>query len=279
MSKNILKRKLIKWPAILCMMLLFMMVLFHSDAAFAQAQSTFIKVGRFWASASDGGSNQPVDFTAGWFPADYNVIGNTMRWGECYTGGQIWLAAKDYSYEGNVVPYSLFVAYPPDQPQGMIIDSLSTATRYGYKTSIVNAEDVTLDWYTDIDPSMMVGNSDQTVTYTTGYSNGVELKRTILAFSNQNHDDYIITDLEFTHKGDQTLNDFVIFMKQQESGTQRANGRNPDPNSDEEWKSQTQWLHYYGARPGVNGGRFYMLQNNLTWAINLPRSTIRCNPK
>lgn len=257
MRNNILKRKLSKWPAILCMALLLMIVLFDSEAAFSQAQYTLIKVGRFWASASDGGSNQPVSWTAGWFPADYNVIGNTMRWGECFTGGQIWLAAKNYSYEGSVVPYSLFVAYPPDIPEGMIIDSLSSATRYGYETSIVNGKDVTYDWYDDIDPSMMVGNSDQTVTYTTGYGNGVELKRTILAFSNQNHDDYIITYLEFTHKGDQTLNDFVIFMKQQESGTQRANGRNPSPSSDEEWKSQTQWLHYYGARPGDSLRIFY----------------------
>lgn len=257
MRKNSLTRKLVTCSVILYMMLFFMLILSYFDAAFAQSNYTFIKVGRFWASASDDGSNQPVDFGADWFPTDYNVIGNTMRWQECYTGGNIWLGAKDYTYEGSVVSYSLFVPEPPDHPEGIIIESLSSATRYGYKTSIVNGIDVTLDWYDDIDPSMMVGNSDQTVTYTTGYSNGVELKRTLLAFSNQDHDDYIITDLEFTHNGDQTLNDFVIFMKQQESGTQRANGGNPGPSSDESWRSQTQWLHYYGARPEDSLRIFY----------------------
>ena len=257
MRQKILEKKYTFRPLFLGTIILLLLGLGFSDMAIGQVQTTLIKVGRFWASASDGGSNTAVDFTGGWFPADYNVIGNTMRWGESYTGGSIWLAAKNYNYEGQVVPYSLFVPTPPDQPEGMTTEPLQTATRYGYQPSEVNFENVTLDWYNDVNPSMMAGNSDQTVTYATRYQNGVELKRTILAFSNQNHDDYIITDLVFEHKGDQTLNDFVIFMKQQESGTQRANGRNRGPNDNEEWKDQTQWLHYYGARPGDSLRVFY----------------------
>jgi hypothetical protein len=257
MKKDMFKQELIKSPSIFCMMLLFVIELLYCDVAFTQSEFTLIKVGRFWTSATDRGNTQSVSFTGGWFPADFNTIGNNMRRNECITGGSIWLASSNYTHEGNVVPYAMFVPVPPSQPDGMIVDPLSTATRYGYKLSVVDFEDVTLDWYNDIDPSMMVGNSDQTVTYSTRYQNGVELKRTILAFSNQNHDDYILTELEFTHKGDQTLTDFVMFMKQQETGIERANGRNPDPKDDEEWKSQTEWFHYYGARPGDSLRIFY----------------------
>jgi len=251
-------RKFSRGPAIRWLLLFAGIGVFWCQVAIAQSNSTLIKVGRYWASANGNGSNYAVNYTGAWFPADFNVIGNTMRWSECITGGDIWLAAKDYNYNGSTISYSLFVPNPPGPlDYDIIVEPLETATRYGYATTQVNDEDVTLDWYTDVNPSMLVGNSDQTVTYATRYQNGVELKRTILAFSNQNHDDYIITDLEFTHNGTQTLNDFRIFAQTRETGTQRANGRNPGPGSGEDWKDQTQWVHYYGARPGDSLRIFY----------------------
>ncbi len=257
MRKQILHKRLLFSPLSLGMVILLLFTLLFWDPATAAVKSTLIKVGRYWANASDGGGNVSADFTSGWFPADINAIGNNMRWGECYTGGNIFLAASNYNYQGETVPYSLFVPSPPDKPEGDNVEPLQSYTRYGYKQSYVNFEDVTLDWYGDIDASKMIGNSDQTVTYTTRYENGVELSRKVVAFSNQYHDDYIITELDFTHKGDQTLNDFVIFMWQQESGTQRANGRNPSPDDNEGWIDQTEWLHYYGAKPGDSLRIFY----------------------
>lgn len=258
MKEKIFKRRINNWTPVLRLVTLMMMALFFSKFTFAQDNSTLIKVGRYWASANGNGSNFAVNYTGAWFPADYNVIGNTMRWSECNTGGDIWLAAKYYNFNGSTIPYSLFVPNPPGPiDYDIIVDLLETATRYGYKQSVVDFEDVTLDWYNDVDPGKMVGNSDQTVTFATRYENGVELERTILAFSNQNHDDYIITELTFTHNGTQTLNDFVIFAQTRESGTQRANGRNPGPASGEDWASQTQWVHYYGARPGDSLRIFY----------------------
>jgi len=256
MKIKIFNKSINSWSSLLGSVMLFILVFYSSESAVAQTNSTLIKVGRFWASASDKGGNVPVTFTGGWFPADYNVIGNTMRWAECFTGGAIWLAAKDYEYKGANVPYSLFIPNPPSG-EGSTTATLESATRYRNQPTEVNYEDVTLDWYNDVDPSKMIGNSDQTVTYATQYQNGVELERTITAFSNQNHDDYIITELTFTHKGTQTLNDFVIFGQVRETGTERANGRNPGPASGEGWKHQTQWLHYYGARPGDSLRVFY----------------------
>ena len=258
MQEKIYKKHINSWSLVLRSVMIMMMALCFSKVTFAQGNTTLIKVGRYWGSASETGGNANISFTSGWFPGDYNVIGNTGKWAVCSTGGSIWLAAKDYIYNDSTIPYSLFIPNPPGPiDYNPIVDSLETATRYGYKPSEVDFEDVTLDWYNDVDPGKMLGNSDQTVTFTTRYENGVELKRTIVAFSNQNHDDYIITDLTFTHNGTQTLNDFVIFAESQESGIQRANGRNPGPSSDEGWAKQTEWVHYYGARPGDSLRVFY----------------------
>ena len=214
-----------------------------STSARAQ-QNTAVRVGRFWSVVTEHGGLSALSLDSGWFPNDYNVVGNETGAGSSATGGNIYLTTTNW--EG----ISKVVAAPvsSENPQGTVVTPLKSYLRYALPENKINGESVKPPSFGEEAPEKMVGTSNQVVENTFKYAIGVEAHRRVYAWSQDAHDDYIITEVTFTNVSDQVLTDFAISMQVGRNDWVSANGDNPDPSglSGTTWK----WHHYYGGRPG-----------------------------
>jgi hypothetical protein len=61
-----------------------------SDPASA-TEISFVKIGRFWTVATDNGGRPEASIAAGWWPNDFNTIGNSASSGVSVAGNNITL--------------------------------------------------------------------------------------------------------------------------------------------------------------------------------------------
>jgi hypothetical protein len=211
----------------------------------AEAQeNAVIKTGRFWSVVADHGGLGTTSLGAGWFPNDFNTVGNSTGAGSSVTGGNIYLTTTNWNGIGKVVCAPLSA----ENPQGTVVSPLESYARYGLPESLLNRENVTQPQLGQIAPDQIIGTADQMIENTFEYAIGVQAHRRVWAWSRDAHDDYLITEVTFTNTSDQVLTDFLISMQIGRNDYTRANGSNPSPSglSGTTWK----WHHYYGGRPG-----------------------------
>lgn len=227
----------------LSVLILFMFTIFFAKDISAQVQ-TPIKVGRFWSVVTDHGGGGNISLTSGWFPADYNVVGNDLGNTSSHTGSGICLFTTDW----NSIPKAGFVPRSELNSSGTVVVPLKSYVRYGYPSNTVNFNDVNSSSYGEVNPGELIGTADQVVTATHKYACDVEAQRTILGWSQDKHNSYIISDIVFKNVGNQVLNNFYIGMHQTSNDEVWANGHNPGPASGVIKSGTSRWYHYYGAR-------------------------------
>ncbi|MFB0516566.1 MAG: hypothetical protein ACETWG_08175 [Candidatus Neomarinimicrobiota bacterium] len=224
------------------------------------AQTAVIRANRVWCGMLEDGGTGFFQYSSSWFPADYNCMGPSMEQGSGMTGSNITMACTNW-IDPNGTLIAKAVIRPVDVYSNWYVDSpMTDYIRWAYPTSIVNFQDVTLTEWGEVDPTKMVGTSDQTAEVTTVNSLGVEIKRKVFAWSQQFHDNYIVVDLVLTNRSGETLNNFYVSMHQAPFYWRKAKGStdNPDIPDQDVVERAACWHHYYGARPGDSLRVFYM---------------------
>lgn len=230
------------------------LLLMGGTAQLTQAQ-VFIKSSRVWSIAMGNGSPAAAgSVTSGWLPNDYNIVYN-QGYATPATGGSLDLFVRNWTHPetGEVIEKVIAGPVSKQNPEGTIINPIKSYVRYLQPLNTVNDEEVTQAQYGEPGSKKLVGTSAQTVESTFGYVIGVEAHRKAFTFSNQNHDDYIVVDVVFTNKSDQTLEDFAIGFDVPSYGTSWGSNPNPAGLS----SSNNRWYHYYGATPTDTQRVFY----------------------
>lgn len=218
--------------------------------------TVFVKVGRYWVNVTDDGSASEASLTAGWFPADFNVTGNATSDGSCSGGGNLDLMVTNYvDSEGATLQKVINSSVSKVNPDGTVITPLSSSVRYGLSADSVNEVDVAALPYGEVAPDKMIGTSEQVVDNTYEYAIGVQAHRRVFAWSQPNHNNYVVVDVTFTNTGDQTLNNFTVNLELAEMDYRYANGSNPSPSG--LGTDSYRWRHYYGALPSDSQRVFY----------------------
>jgi hypothetical protein len=204
-----------------------------------------LKVGRFWTPAANIGDQniQRGIATSGWFPGDFDVGANN---GKRYAvlGCTNWTGP-----DGTV--YETATCCPASQlnPTGTVVTPLNSWVRYALPKNEIKGVDARELSYGVENPSMMIGTCDQVIENTYEYGLGVQAERKIFAWSQENHDDYYVTDVTYTNISSQTLENLYIYHSYSPVyDGMRSYGGNPgySASGDHRWS----WCHYYGSRPG-----------------------------
>jgi hypothetical protein len=203
-----------------------------------------MKVNRVYCGVIESGGVGAFNYGSGFFPADYNAQGPSMEEGSGLTGSSINMATTNWT-DPNGVLISKVAIRPVDiYSAWSVVSPLENYTRYGYPGNVVNFEDNTLEDFATVDATKMKGTSDQTVYVTTQNALGVEIKRTIFAWSQKFHDNYIVVDLELTNRSGGTLNDFYFQMTQSPFYWRLAKGSNPGIPAQDQFNRSAAWHHY-----------------------------------
>lgn len=249
-----LKSLLIKYT-ILAIVLIF--VFAPKDGVTQGFDTEMTKTGRIWAVASALGLGQAAtSAAAGWFPADFNIAvcsGNDGNAG----ARTITIYLRNYQLNPDSVIEKIGVnpidGRFPDYPNGIVLDPIKSYVRYDYAKNTVDGELVQTVPLGQIDPGKMIGTSDQLISVIYKYPIGVKAERKIFAWSQENHDDYLVVDFTFTNESDQTFQD-VMFT--QEWGLPDYSwGQNPPPSG--LTPDHYAWWHYYGAMPSDSQRVYY----------------------
>ena len=240
--------------------LFYIVVILGSLISEISAQNTaIIRANRSWCGMIENGGTGSFNYGGGWFPADYNCMGPGMEGGNSMTGTGIITACTNWlDPDGATQPKG--VTRTSDGYVVNVISPLTNYIRWGYSTNIVDFDDVTLDNWGEVNPSGLVGSSDQTARATYVNGMGVEIQRTVFAWSQQFHDNYIVVDLLLTNTSGTTLENFYVSFAEAPYYLRKAKGGNPSvPAADRVGVDRNAaWHHYYGARPGDSLRIHYM---------------------
>ncbi|UCH62514.1 MAG: hypothetical protein JSU77_12045 [Fidelibacterota bacterium] len=224
------------------------------------AQTAVIRANRVWCGILEDGGTGNFVYSASWFPADYNCMGPSMEQGSGMTGSTITMACMNWTDpNGTLIPKAV-IRSVDIYPNWAVVDSMTNYIRWAYPTSVIDYQNVTLSEWGKVDPTKMIGTSDQTAEVNTVNSLGVEIKRKVFAWSQRFHDNYMVVDLVLTNTSGETLNDFWVSMHQAPFYWRKAKGSTDDPGipDQDEVERGACWHHYYGARPGDSLRVFYM---------------------
>jgi hypothetical protein len=225
------------------------------QAARADGKSATIRVNRIFGGVKDDGGVGQFSFGSSWWTADYDNQGNSMENGDGVTGSYITMAATNWTDpNGKLIPKAVIRSIDVyTMTPAIVTKAMTNYFRWPlpvYKVNSTSAQ-ISLEAGAAVDPTKMVGNSDQTVTVTGKNAMGVEIQRKLFAFSQNFHDNYIVCDLVLTNKSGKTLTDFYAgFYSGDISYIRRANGSNPSIPGADAVNAAIGWHHYYGAKPG-----------------------------
>ena len=229
---------------------LVMIFLFTSDI-FSQA---LIRVNRLWGEVVESGGNRGINYTNGDLNlfSDYAAYGCRFQGTEGFFSGFVITATDNWN--GNV---GVFSPVESDLPEGKVVEPLENYSRYANPNYTVISGGVTtmppgneLGGAT-VDPSKCLGTSDQTVTVTNEYTNGVTVQRKVIAWGQNLDNNYSIIDLTFTNSTNTTFTNFYVFLHNGEYPLIQADGRNPSVASIDQYANSNtprKWYHYYGAK-------------------------------
>ena len=223
-------------------------------------QTAVMRANKAYCGIIENGGTGRFAYGGSFFPADYNCMGPSMEEGNGMTGSQITTAARNWT-DPNSLLIPKAVIRPVDVYSAWsVVSPLTNYLRWGYPTNIVDFNEISLVDWGEVDPTKMIGSSDQTAQVTTVNAMGVEIQRKIFAWSQQFHDNYIVVDLVLTNQSGGSLDSFYVSLHEAPFYWRKAKGStgNPAiPDQDEVDRSAC-WHHYYGARPGDSLRVFYM---------------------
>ncbi len=252
------------------LILLFIIVLLQSEinSQTPELATALIKVGRVWGGVVANGDQATFDFRAGFFPNEFDILQFRGQQSDNYFGSGFRMAATDWlSPDDSLYPGAIFGPKNDFYPAGKVIVPLTSFIRYSYPEQIINSNPVQIPNYTVYDPTKFSGGTyDQVIEVTSKNVLGVEVKRRVLAWSQNFNDNYVIVEVELTNVGvdkpngtvyQDTLRNFYFGMSQGMANNYYSYGTNPAPPSSERPNYQYVWQNYYGARPGDSLRVFY----------------------
>lgn len=227
-----------------------------------RAQTAYIRCNKFWGGINANGQNSAITYSAADLNtfADYGAVGLRLNGTESNLGGYVVVACKDWvdPATNTLIPYAVFPPVHQGFANGKVVTPMKNYVRYAspvdsvyYQSTKYKLTAPNFGSGATVDPSNCIGTSDQTITVTNEYYCGVQVTRKVLAWSQQYHDNYVITDLTFTNVSSDTLHDFYIFFQDGIYYIARADGTTPSIAAvDQYYNNNTprRWYHYYGSR-------------------------------
>ena len=251
----------IKYISILyLLMLLFNTVLIAQDPNLAVEQT---KISRIWGGIAANGDKATLDFRAGFFPNDFDLIQHRGQGSENYFGSGFRLACTDWTApDDSFFNAAVFGPVNDYMIYGEVTEPITNYLRYKYPDFTVNGSPTGLGDFGIYDPSQFSGGTyDQIVQSTYINVLGVEVKRKLLFWSQTFNENYFIIEVELSNIGYQgppdTLKNFFLSMNMGVANNYYSDGTFPSLPGNERPKYSYVWQHYYGAREGDSLRVFY----------------------
>jgi hypothetical protein len=225
-----------------------------------ERETASIKLGRLWVGVAANGASATFDYLAGFFPNDYDVLGNRGQNSEAYGGMGFLFATTDWRTPADTIrPVAVFGPTNSQyMPIGKVVAPLKSYIRYQFPEQVVDYKPVTLVYQGTQDPSKFDGHSyDQLLEVTTEHVFKIYVKRTIMAWTQSFNDDYVIVDVELTNFGTDTLKSFYVNMNEGNKNMQVSSIKTPYPAAGDLPVLPATWMHYEGGRVGDTMRVFY----------------------
>jgi hypothetical protein len=225
---------------------------------FAQEGVATIKVGRFWAVQTEAGALGPVNFSAGWWPGDFDVVAQETHQGSSATGIIYLLTGEWETPDGEILNKVVNGLKSVRNTAGTVIEPQRSYVRYPYPSNTQQLEQYRPNPIGEVNPEKLnelCGTCSQAVTVTNEYIIGVQAQRNVYAWTQDNHDDYIVNEIVFENVTDETLDPFWIYMSITIGDFEKAFGNNPSPGRIGDQNDH--WAHYYGGAPSDSQRVYY----------------------
>jgi hypothetical protein len=228
------------------------------------------KIGKIWGGVAANGDRLTLDFRAGFFPNDYDLLQHRGQGNENYLGSGYelactgWTGPDDSLFSAAVFgPINDYILY------GNVKVPITNFLRYKYSDHSINNVPLAITDFGTHDPSKFsTGTYDQIIESTYKNVLGVEVSRKMMFWSQSLNDNYLIIEVELTNTGvdhvnqggdttvvEDTLRNFYFSMSMGNTNNYYSTGITPSlpdrPNYGYLWQ------HYYGARPGDSMRVFY----------------------
>lgn len=253
--------------------LIILLILISSVSVFSQDPNLEIaqtKIGRIWGGVAANGDKLTLDFRAGFFPNDYNLLQHRGQGNENYFGSGFklactnWTAPDDSFFTAAVFgPINDYILY------GNVKVPITNYLRYDYTDVSINQLPIDIASFGTYDPTKFSdGTYDQIIETTYKNILGVNVHTKLLFWSQSFNDNYYIVDVELTNTGvdhpgpsgdtttvEDTLHNFYFNMSMGNTNNYYSVGISPTlPNRP---NYGYLWQHYYGARAGDSMRVFY----------------------
>lgn len=237
--------------------------IFFITSAAIPAQTTpesaiaLMKMGKLWAGVTANGGNATFEYRAGFFPNDYGVLGQRGQYAEAYTAAGIRLATTNWynpdPLVDSVESASVYRMVNEYLPKGKVVTPLTNYIRYKYPAQTLDFTPIELQDMGDYNPSYEEFQNhtfDQIVEVKNEHIFGVTIDRKMMSWSQNFHDDYIISDVVFENESNVTYENFYVSFQENTYNIYFSNGSNPAPAEGEDINHEMTWQHYYGGREG-----------------------------
>jgi hypothetical protein len=228
------------------------------------------KITRIWGGIAANGDKLTLDFRAGFFPNDYNLLQHRGQGNEIYLGSGFRLACTNWTApDDSVYPAAVFGPINDYILYGDVRVPLTNYLRYKYAEFSVNRLPLDINNFGTYDPSKFTNGTYDQIVHST-YKNvvGVEVSRKLMFWSQSFNDNYLIIEVELTNTGvdhislngdtttvEDTLHNFYFNMGMGNTNNYYSVGISPS--LPERPNYGYLWQHYYGARPGDSMRVFY----------------------
>ncbi len=244
--------KKIKTNRILSVRTVILISLFFTFVVQLHAQDKIVnfQINRYWGGVSEEGAKTSFSHPNLGLFADYAAYGARLQGAETNFGGFISITQTNWTTpDGKQIPFAVLTPTNSYMTNGKVIDTLKDYVRYNNPVYNVEQKDVgaIITDLGKVDPSKCIGTSDQSVTVTTEYANGVQLQRKILGWSQQFHNNYIVVDMTFTNTSEKPVTGMYVSVQDQTAYNIMADGQNPSIASVDS-KDNSRWWHYIGAK-------------------------------
>ncbi len=239
-----------------------------------ELQTALMKLGKLWVGVTAHGGKGSFEYRAGFFPNDFGIMAQRGQYQEAYSAAGITFATTNWYNPDELVDsvqrVSIYRLVNDYAPTGKVTVPMINYLRYRYPEQLVNFEEVELEDFGEYNPDYAGFKNhtyDQIVEVTNehifgsyrkeGEGEGIKVNRKLLSWSQQFHDNYIVSDITITNESDSTWKDFYISIQENMYNVYFSNGLNPAPPSNEAINYAMTWQHYYGGREGEDDLRVF----------------------
>ncbi len=238
-----------------------------------ELQTAVIKMGHIWLGVSANGYRSSFEYLGGFFPNDYDIMGERGQYAEGFTGAGIIMTALHWPNPNlksklnpaqdsveNIASYTYQSSLFSKWQIGKVTIPLTNYIRYGIPQQTVNFTNVPLTNFATVNPAyngFLNHTFDDIAEVTDSTILGLTVNRKLMAWSQSYNDNYVIADLKFTNVSADTLDSVYINLYEGKDNLEYSNGHNPAPANTDNFNMQINWQHYYGGLPGDSMRVFY----------------------